>query len=80
MVSYKRGWTWLKKARCSSREVSFDGCLRERVIVTDEVIERFFCPITVGHHLRQGKAPTFYLYHVDVSEIIHRKLVSDGGR
>ena len=57
MVSYKRGWTWLKKARCSSREVSFDGFLRERVIVIEEVIGVFFCPISIGNQLRQGKAP-----------------------
>ena len=36
MIGYKWGRYWPKKARCSSREVSADGCLWVRASITEE--------------------------------------------
>ena len=48
MSGYKRGGSWSKKVRCYSRDVSVEGCHREKVIVVKEDLARYFCYGEVG--------------------------------
>ena len=80
MEDSKSGRNWSKKARYSSREVSADGCHRERVTVTEEDLARFFVLEKLDISFFKGRLLIFYGYHMYVAAVMRSKLVSNGGR